>query len=338
MRIPEDNGIYYRDRNAAQFPHHPMEPATLALLTTEPNFVDEHQIDVITCSSVLGNLLNFIRGDDKKFRVSVQLINGTAFLVRRENSPRQLIPDVVGFGHTFPKHYTTWDAETKGSSSHQRVLSYQFGRLHLLVRFEADGYIAKSFVSPKQPRDDQSPSVSVSLDALQESMHAMKVSSVITSGTKVHIISSGEVVDQQMVFDLKTRSSKKQVEDTVQTYLPRLWTAQINQFVLARHDDGVFNEIQILDVQERVKNWERDHVTDLSRLAALLHQIIAELRKTPSAKLEVRRAQGDTLEIREQLPETGEALSSSTMDLWCSREDNSKKTVLDFDEADDNIE
>ena len=338
MRLPEDDEKYFRDPNAAQLPRHPMEPAILALLTTNPGFINEHTIDVVTCSSVIGSLLDFITGGDKRFRVLVQSINDTVFFIRRENSARELIPNVRGFGHTFPKHNTTWDFETRGSSSHHRVLSYQFGQLGFLVRFNVDGYISDSHGDTMQHWTTTSPSELDSLDTLQKFMQSMQVSPARTTASAgVRIIGTGEPVDQELIFELKTRSFRKKDEDTVETYLPRLWSAQIKQFLLARHDDGVFNEIQLLDVQERVKNWERDRVKALSQLAAIFHQIIAKVHKTPSAKLEIRRVQRNILEVREQLPEAGEALSSSTIALWSSQKSNDKEIIADSDD-DDNIE
>jgi hypothetical protein len=44
-------------------------------------------------------------------------------------------------GHAFPDRYTRWQKGIEGSVSHQRIVSYQFAGLKLLVRFEADGYL-----------------------------------------------------------------------------------------------------------------------------------------------------------------------------------------------------
>jgi hypothetical protein len=47
---------------------------------------------------------------------------GDTVFVRREKSPTQVIKDVRGYGHTFPENYTSWDAETRGSISPQRII------------------------------------------------------------------------------------------------------------------------------------------------------------------------------------------------------------------------
>lgn len=103
-----------------------------------PNF-DPKDVDIVTCGSSLGNLLRFVRKIDREFRVIVENIGSTVFITRRENSPTQTIPDVHGYGHTFPEAYTTWPGDVKGSESHQRIIQYSFGGMKCLVRFEADG-------------------------------------------------------------------------------------------------------------------------------------------------------------------------------------------------------
>ncbi|AEO62136.1 hypothetical protein MYCTH_2313154 [Thermothelomyces thermophilus ATCC 42464] len=141
-QLKEDSGQYYRDKNAARYPRHPIEPAVVAGLDADPALPLD--LDIFACKSTLGSLLSFVRGEDKEFRMLAYKVRHTIFLVRRENSPTELIPDVRGYGHTFPEANTTWEADVKGSASHQRLIRYVFGGLRLAVRFEADGYIKPS--------------------------------------------------------------------------------------------------------------------------------------------------------------------------------------------------
>lgn len=146
MKLKEDSEDFFRNPNAAHYPKHPLNPAVQAIFTTEPDFPTS-TIDIFGCSSTMGNLLRFVKGEKgKAFRMFVQVMGNTTFLVRRENSPMELIPDVRGYGHTFPESYTTWIANVKNSASHQRVLKYKLGGLGFLVRHEGDGYL-KSIAS-----------------------------------------------------------------------------------------------------------------------------------------------------------------------------------------------
>ena len=64
IQLREDSGRYYRDKNAAKFPNHPFAPAITACLASSPSVLDD--VDVVACGSTLGNLLRFVRGQDKK--------------------------------------------------------------------------------------------------------------------------------------------------------------------------------------------------------------------------------------------------------------------------------
>ena len=102
---------------------------------------DFSAVDIFGCGSTFGNLLRFVRGENKSFRMIVEVVQNMVLLIRRENSPREVMQDVRGYGHTMPEAYTTWRRDVKGSESHQRIIRYKFAGLDCLVRFEADGYL-----------------------------------------------------------------------------------------------------------------------------------------------------------------------------------------------------
>jgi hypothetical protein len=139
-QLKPDSGDVFRDINAAHYPSYPVEPALRSILALQPDF-DFQSVDVVGCGSTIGNLLRFAGSTAKPFRFDVDVIGDTVFFVRRENSPTELIKDVRGYGHTFPENYTSWEPETRGSVSHQRIIQYEFGGLRFLVRSETDGYV-----------------------------------------------------------------------------------------------------------------------------------------------------------------------------------------------------
>lgn len=165
-QLRPDSGIYYRDKNAARYPKHPIEPAVVASLDACPTLPLD--LDIFTCRSTLSRLLNFVMEEEAEFRMLAYKVGRTIFLIRRENSPMELIPDVRGFGHTFPEANTTWETDVKGSASHQRIIRYAFGGLRLAVRFEADGYMKSSGLSPPSSLSSSSapPSPPFSVDGL----------------------------------------------------------------------------------------------------------------------------------------------------------------------------
>ncbi|KAH7198429.1 uncharacterized protein B0J16DRAFT_367510 [Fusarium flagelliforme] len=308
-RLPGDSGDYYRDMNAAFYPKHPMEPAIVSVMKMHP---EPMPVSIFGCGSSIGNLLRFARGVDLDncFRILVEKIGNTVHFIRRENAPDETIKGIHGFGHTFPEAYTTWDPSVKRSKSHQRILSYQFGGFDLLVRFEGDGYLpeASEKSSVRSFKGDD-------LDQIQD----LGVSEPPPNTTGQLVVSEGgEVIPQTSIFDLKTRSARTRHKDHLGEQLPRLWISQMTNFLLAYHERGLFQEkdIEIKNIKSDVEEWQDLNQPSLNRLAALFHRILDSARASKDGKLEIVWSGYGSLEIRQQLPDAGEALSASVKKQW----------------------
>ena len=316
-KLKEDDGNYFRDPNAARYSAHPIEPAVQAIFTSQPDF-PTNSIDVFACSSTLGNLLRFVRKVDKSFRILVEAVGDTVFFVRRENSPTELIPGVTGFGHTFPEAYTTWDAEAKRSVSHQRIIRYELGGLDCVVRFAADGYL-KELVS-------QGSEVGQRLEPAKTDIFSNMLASVLSNSAiddhspandkPLNIVHGGQQIPRAAVFDLKTRSIRKKDQDTLGEELPRLWVAQVPNFILAYHTSGIFEEIQRRNVHHEVEKWECENEDTIRRFAVLLRKIVAFARSTMDRKIEVRSSEVNVLELREQTEDVRQTLPAVVEARW----------------------
>ncbi|KAG8428703.1 hypothetical protein J3459_002502 [Metarhizium acridum] len=269
-------------------------------------------VDVFACGSTLGNLLRFLRGDDRPFRMLVEVVAGTVHLIRRENTPKEQILGVRGYGHTFPEAYTTWEADVKGSLSHQRIIKYRFCGLDMMVRFEGDGYI-KSDKTPLRAGDEAD--LLDLLDGLGVD-RAGKATSPDNSESILHVGNAGAEVKQGQVFDLKTRSVKRQDEDILGEELPRLWVAQIPNFILAFHDRGHFTDVRIQNVKDKVQNWEAQNQSLLRGFFHLLSHIIDTAGDYEDGELEIIRPAGGGLEIRKRAPDVGSVLSGPVRQSW----------------------
>lgn len=299
-----------------------MQPAVEAVFMEHPNFPTA-SIDIVACGSTLGNLLRFIQRTGGKFRFIVEAVGSTVFFVRRENTPTELIPRVVGYGHAFPEAYTMWTEESKGSRSHQRIVRYNFAGLDCLVRFQSDG-----FFPDRIPKDDKGPDESKgnnnSNDDLSAIFSGLDVSEINTTvpaqDNKLDILAGGERIPSSAVFDLKTRTiGKKHIVDTLGQEIQRLWIAQIPNFVLAFHDCGWFdrNEIHIRDVREDVMAWEKDHQAALLEFAVLLQKIVALVRSSRDTRLEIyRESEEGPLELRQACEDVQPTLPEDLANRW----------------------
>lgn len=268
----------------------------------------------------MGSLLRFARGVDKPFRFSVEVIGNTVFLVRKENSPTELIPDVRGYGHTFPDAYTTWEPTIKGSETHQRLIKYIFGGLQCLLRFECDGYINSTAVADLHKTVSATDDTSDENDLLQ-AFQATSVSQSLTNSDKPLIVeySSGLEVDQASIFDLKTRSGRYKKEIDMADFLPIIYLKQIPNFIVAYHDgEGIFHprDIKVQDLDKDIRIWEAENKTALDRFATLLHKIIDMARNDDKGLLEVYSPSPARLEIHRQYGDGVHALPLSLREAW----------------------
>ncbi|KAM0558363.1 hypothetical protein ACHAPJ_005057 [Fusarium lateritium] len=322
-KLAGDSGEYYRDVNAASYPKHPLEPTIVSVMKMNPNPIP---VNILACGSTIGNLLRFARGVDlhRSFRILVEQVGDAVHFIRRENSPKELIPDVRGFGHTFPEAYTTWDSAVRRSTTHQRIVAYQFGGLDLMIRFEGDGFIETS--SPRKINAKAKPG-----DALAQ-IQNLGITQLLSNGTgNLKVSDGGEPVPQSSVFDLKTRSVMAREKDHLGEQLPRLWIAQVTQFLLAYHERGLFKEenIDIKNIKADIDEWQDLNQPSLKRLASLLRLVIDRVRASKDGKLELVWSNNGSLEIREQLPGVSDVLSGPVREQWEAWLDSDTKEEVD---------
>jgi hypothetical protein len=308
--LQEDNGTYYRDPNAAQYPDYPLAPAvkaTLDAIGSKPV-----NTDIFACGSTLGHLLRFTRGADKAFRISVQVIGKTVFLIRKENDPKELIEGVRGFGHSFPDAYTSWPSEVKDSETHQRIVQYQLGGLQCLVRFECDGFLDthSQTSTPRIP-------VTTKLSS-QMSQETLADAFPSTTGFFT-VVQAGKLVPQTSIFDLKTRSGRHKKDINMEDITPVLWLKQIPNFIVAYHDgSGLFRDqdIHIEDVRPLTTDFEKINSEAIHSLVVLLQKIAGLANEDDRGLLEVYCSGNDVLEIRRQFGQGVQALPGPLRDRW----------------------
>lgn len=300
MKLSADAGDYYRDENAARFQDHPLEPVVRSIFHMSPSF-DTNTIDVVACGSTLGNLLRFAQGTGEPFSFVVHSIGQTAFFVRRNLSPTELIEGVYGYGHSFVEANTSWSQDVKGSSSHQRIISYRLGGMRMIVRFESDGYTmdqADDFDANEEDGGVAVTAVSVEHDLA----NMLRPQAPITTGIG-GLLQRGAPIPQSSTIDIKTRSTWKQRGGVMTEQLPRLWLRQIGNIVLSFHNNGVFGPPVVEDVHSLILDWEENNQSAIGLLTKCVNAIKVAASKVEGGKLEVRCDNAAQLQLNELAPE-----------------------------------
>ncbi|KAL9620614.1 MAG: hypothetical protein Q9160_004868 [Pyrenula sp. 1 TL-2023] len=299
VRLQQDSGEYLRDPNASRFPEYPTEAAIQAVFSEYPT-IDTSEINLFACTSTLGNLCRWARGETKPCRFNVGCVGSTVFFIRKEASPNALIPGVRGFGHSFPQSYTTWE-DRDDCLSHQRVIRYKLGSLTCLVRAEIDGYI---------PDKAQSgPSVSTSTPGsttlypkLSQPNSLSKANTDATPSTILDSPSSSlHSIPQSSLFDLKTRSMKR-YPALLDDITPRLWLAQLPTLIMAYHHAGLFTKIDVEDHQSAIHEWTLNNASGLQTFERALQKIVRLAKEENESMLEVVIHGPEKLEIRRRSP------------------------------------
>jgi hypothetical protein len=249
----------------------------------------------------------------------VEVIGNTVFLGRKENSPTELIDGVKGYGHTFPESYTTWEADVRGSETHQRLVQYKFGGLKCLLRFECDGYLPASEKTVAPQNETSSPSILVDSDLAQH-LQTTSVSAPLPRTAKpLSLKTGGSVVPQSSIFDLKTRSRRWGKDINMEDILPLLYIKQIPNFIVAYHNGaGLFepDNIEVQSLQRALHQWETDNKSALERLAVLLRKIIEVAKNDEEGLMEVYCPSSACLDLRKQHGEGSHTLPLVLREEW----------------------
>jgi hypothetical protein len=215
-------------------------------------------------------------------------------------------------GHVFPDRYTSWRKDVKGSASHQRIISYQFGGLRCLVRFEADGYLEEQMV-----QEEGAEEAAAGDNTAEHAKTTPEIDNIITRA-------GGQLIPQHTIFELKTRGTHKKDIEQMSEHLPRMWTAQIPFFILAFHEYGLFKpeDITIHDVREKVAAWQDENQKLLHEFSVLLEKLASIARDPAIGKYEVCVQQQGILEIRKQGGTVSSPLPSPLTWVWADQDDS----------------
>lgn len=298
-KIPKDEGDYFRDINSAKWPKHAIEPAIRAVFELNENF-DTKNVDVVTTSATIGCLFEYIDSKTEPFKIEVERVGNTVFMLSRQTSPKALVENAWGCGHNFLDHYTKWDPSVKVSISHQRVLRYDFCGLQLLVRFECDGYLEDQAHAKADHSVDQSTSKEQTghrIEALTQVTDAATISEAkVGDSDELKIRRGGFSVPQESTFDVKTRAVGADMPSTIKQ---RLWATQVPILIAAWHRKRKFNKIEFQKLGDDFEEWESDNEEKMACLGDLFRQIISMTEHPGNRKLCVC-LQKRYLEIRKQ--------------------------------------
>jgi hypothetical protein len=155
------------------------------------------------------------------------------------------------------------------------MVSYSFGGMQFIVRYETDGYIGVARTQQRtQSACNRGPSfddLSIIIDSLSLSQGRSVHGRADTAESKLVIQKEGQVVPLQSTLEVKTRVAHRPLafDDVV----AQLWVSQTPNLVRAYHTKGVFAAPKVRDVAAQVQAWEAQNQEELRLLAGLIEEI-----------------------------------------------------------------
>lgn len=257
-----------------------------------------HQVDLIIDRNNVRKLLSFINPNltnnrREPFTIDIEITSNTAIFCRSETETHTFIGlhDFRGYGHEFEKAFTK--THVSGSTGHHRIISYDFGGLKFIVRYETDAYVDQVSKPQSQSVDSENGNFLNMMENL--SLSRPENHSRLPTESKLVIQEEGKPVSIKSTLEIKTRVSHKHIN--IQEVLPQLWVSQTPNLVYAYHNGGIFGPPEVKDVTYEIAKWEENHANDLRRLAVLVKDIIKVVRDNEGSAVLKHDGRNDSLAI-----------------------------------------
>ncbi|EGC45398.1 conserved hypothetical protein [Histoplasma capsulatum var. duboisii H88] len=341
-KVAKDSGLIYIAQNAVRHRESPLEPLFRSLYIENPSY-NINPVDLITDRNNVRKLLSFINPSLSKdgrepFAIDVEVRNNTAIFCRAETETYMFIGpnDFRGYGHEFEKAFTT--TQVSGSTGHHGIISYNFGDLKIIVRYEADAFV--DGLPKPQPS-----SVESGDGDLLSSMKTLSLSPTESrsrsTGSKLAIKEQGKRVPIQSTLEIKTRVFHRHIR--MGEVLPQLWVSQTPNLVRAYHRDGVFGPPKVEDVTRELAKWEEGHSSDLRALVILIKEIIRAVRENGGNAVIKYDGRSDSLGVwmrsgSRMLPDDLYSKFDNKMEPTQAPESEAQKTTIKIGDAVYNID
>lgn len=294
VTVKPDQGRSFVDQNGFRLGKHALAPL-FAAADACGAALEWGTVDVVTDRNNLLKLIAWLEPGCAKsrhrsgFRIDVALAGPWTLLMRRWEE-RSVVYSGTAFGDGFEQAFScnAIGPKVKGTlAGHNRVVSYDFDGLKMVVRYEVDAYC--------EPSEH-------SVDALAKQLSTLGVKS--TSANSVcdvpNIVSvqrAGQTVPQSSLVKLKSRSRARGSQYLANSYL-QLHLGQIPSLYIGVHDgNGTFDTVDILPCDSNDFDKAREKArAPLRRLRRLLEDIqSAVMERGPGAQLSLVCREGELL-------------------------------------------
>jgi len=275
-QVPLDAGVQQIHHNASKMGNHsPMLPLFAAIDAMHDDYAYK-ELDLVTDRNGLRKLLRYIDNADAEdnFRIDIDLVGKTCLFTRQEEDTVRGGQN-IGYGNEYLKAATRVPSGCEKMLDHNRIITYKFGSLNILVGFTADACI-----EPKNDDDDFLASFSsLSLGGkTKKTTKPDEPTSGSPTGLDVKHTASRPLVPQSDLIEVKTRSTYR--EPNWKEIYPQLFLSQTAWLYMAKHTRGAFEPVEKISLTgDEMKPYAKMMEESLGKLKNLLKAILKAVRE-----------------------------------------------------------
>lgn len=272
--VPADSGIHYVNHNALRMGHRSLLiPIFAAVDSLNDNF-QYHDLDLVTDRSNLRKLLRCIdQQHDRTFRIDLDRLGKTCLLTCCEEAWVVTIDEFCGYGHEYELAASRPRRGSEDDICHHRVISYDFGGLKVLLRYEVD-----ACVDLGTDNDHPFASSAPSIETRGTSTLSDDLACFSYFGVEIKLTSPRTVLLQSSVVEIKTRSARREL-NWKEVY-PQLYLSQTPCLYLAKHARGMFGQVEKVQINDQeMAAYATEAEAAMAKLETLLCDILKAVRK-----------------------------------------------------------
>ncbi|KAG6811708.1 hypothetical protein H0H92_006165 [Tricholoma furcatifolium] len=236
-------------------PSCPLDSMIRAINVISPSLA-LRDFDIITDRKNLRALFNFFKDKNRQsHRIDAELIGDTLlfYLGWSEWGYNSLSR---GYGTNFERKFTS--SLSEGTIQHNRVISYSFGGLKVMVKYQVDACLSASTLAG--PQSIPSPA--------------------FTTASGLDFVLSGTMVPSESIVEIKTmREGSGPLKPQT---MEQLWFSQTPILITGYHNgNGLFSFVKATAMEEQLQLWENKNTLVLRKVISVLKMIRECLSHSP---------------------------------------------------------
>ena len=259
QKLTKSDYEQFCDENQFYMKSYPTEPLFRSVLHCSPDF-EFKTVDFVTDRNNLRKLLDFVEKKSKEsFRIDFQKCGNLIVFIRNSEVEKQNCQD---YGKDFEHKYAT-DSLKEGA--YRRVVSYTFGELKLVVRFEVD-----CIESRTNTVDDLVTSVTnMNLKANSQKERF--------EDSSLSFIERGVFDPTEIMIELATKSSGYDEYQFPESKWNQLFFSQTDNLIIGWHLKGKLQRIDRLSFQQVTEKCQRNEMS-IANSTRMMHDLLLKLK------------------------------------------------------------